>query len=65
MHASPGPCYFINRSITKHGKYEGPSYTISGKAKDLPPFKSPAPGNYEELDKSTPPRAHAAGGHGV
>jgi len=43
---SPGPCYALKSEITRHGVAGDYKYSIQGRAKDPPGFKTPAPGAY-------------------
>ncbi|XP_064619539.1 ciliary microtubule associated protein 1A-like [Lineus longissimus] len=43
---SPGPSYFIDSRMTRHGKDGTPIYSILGRQKDLQTFMTPSPGSY-------------------
>ncbi|KAI8486550.1 PREDICTED: outer dense fiber protein 3-like [Branchiostoma belcheri] len=52
---SPGPGYFIEPRITKHGVDGTPSYSVSGRIKDPRVFQPPGPGAY------SPEKVHPQG----
>jgi len=52
---SPGPGYFVNPKINRHGSDGTPSYSILGRAKDQNTFKVPGPGTY------SPEKVHPQG----
>lgn len=52
---SPGPGYFIDPKISRHGFDGNPSYSILGRQKDQNSFKTPSPGAY------SPEKVHPQG----
>jgi len=52
---SPGPGYFIDPKISRHGCDGNPSYSILGRQKDQNSFKTPSPGAY------SPEKVHPQG----
>jgi hypothetical protein len=52
---SPGPVYFIDSRLSRHGKDGTPSYSILGRQRDLNSFMTPSPGSY------CPERCHPQG----
>lgn len=43
---SPGPVHYIDPAVTYRGRDGTPRYSISGRHRDLEPFKAPGPGAY-------------------
>ena len=52
---SPGPVYFVNPYITRHGRDGTPMYSILGRQNDPNCFKTPSPGTY------SPEKVHPQG----
>jgi hypothetical protein len=52
---SPGPVYAVDSRCTRNGNSGTPHYSILGRFKDLPEFKTPGPGSY------SPEKTHPQG----
>ncbi|XP_028251969.1 outer dense fiber protein 3-like protein 2a [Parambassis ranga] len=59
--SSPGPRYHIDAKVTRFGRMETPSYSISGRGRRIVskdnPFQTPGPGAYSP-EKAPPVNAH-------